>query len=259
MSEKCVVLLAGSGPSTRAVYHALRQNLGSVRIEVILERPVGRMRILRRRARRLGVRRALGQMLFASTVVPALAVLSRERVAAVTRDHRLNENPIPEPVHRVTSANSYEARELLRTLAPDVVVVNGTRILQRETLAAVPVPFLNMHAGITPAYRGVHGGYWALVEGRPELVGTTVHRLDEGIDTGPVIAQAFFGVSPADCFCTYPYLHTAAGLPLLLAAVKAALDGDLKSRGTEPGAPSVLRYHPTLWEYLRNRFSAGVR
>ena len=45
------------------------------------------------------------------------------------------------------------------------MVVNGTRILSRRMLESIDAVFLNMHVGITPKYRGVHGGYWALANG----------------------------------------------------------------------------------------------
>jgi methionyl-tRNA formyltransferase len=112
------------------------------------------------------------------------------------------------------------------------------------------VPFINMHAGVTPAYRGVHGGYWALAEGRPDLAGTTIHLVDEGIDTGDVIRQVTFAPSDADNFATYPYLHTAAGLPALLDAVDSILCGDGPARCAPKSQHSRLRYHPTLWSYL---------
>jgi methionyl-tRNA formyltransferase len=116
----------------------------------------------------------------------------------------------------------------------------------------VGAPFINLHAGITPLYRGVHGGYWALAEGRPELAGTTVHLVDDGIDTGAVLAQACFRAGPADSFATYPYLHLAAGLPHLLDAVAAALRGALRPQ-PHPALPSRLRTHPTFWQYARMR------
>jgi folate-dependent phosphoribosylglycinamide formyltransferase PurN len=260
MSDPGVVLLAAPGPSTNIVYHALRERLPpDVRLDVILEEPVSRMLLLKRRAQRLGLLTVLGHVSFIVGTVPLLRALDRRRVEAIKAEHRLNDSPIEVPVHHVRSANSAEARMLLQGLSPSVVVVNGTRILSRETLGSTAAPFINMHAGITPAYRGVHGGYWALAEGRPDLVGTTVHRVDEGIDTGMIIAQAFFPVTPEDSFWTYPYLHTAAGIPLLVDAIRAALGGDLPSRSTDPTLPSTLRYHPTLWGYLRNRFMLGVR
>ena len=260
MPDRSVVVLAGDGPSTRIVYHALREQLpGQVRLDVILEEPVARSLLLKRRVKRLGLFPVVGQVMFMATAVPLLRSGAGRRLNAIKAEHGLNDSPIPVPVHRVDSANSAEARALLHSLSPSVVVVNGTRILGKETLAAAPAPFINMHAGITPTYRGVHGGYWALAEGRPDLVGTTVHRVDEGIDTGTIIDQVFFRVTPEDSFWTYPYLHTAAGIPLLVRAVEAALNGEIPSRIPDPALASKLRYHPTLWEYVANRLRRGVR
>jgi len=64
------------------------------------------------------------------------------------------------------------------------------------------------------AIGGVHGCYRALAEGDADSVGATIHLLDEGIDTGPIIAQRRFAVTHEDSFVTYPYLHAAATLPL---------------------------------------------
>ena len=260
-AARTVVLLAGDGPSTRIVYHALRAGLPpDVRLEAIVEASVPRAQLLKRRVKRLGVAAVAGQLLFMAGVVPLLRRAGRRRVAEILRSHGLRDEPLPPTAHRVPSANAEAARALLRSLAPAVVVVNGTRILGRETLAAAPVPFVNMHAGITPAYRGVHGGFWALAEGRPDLVGTTVHRVDEGIDTGTIVEQAYFAVTPADSFWTYPYLHTAAGIPALLRAVCAVLDdGVLPAVPHDAALPSVLRYHPTVWTYLAARVRRGVR
>jgi methionyl-tRNA formyltransferase len=161
----------------------------------------------------------------------------------------------------VTSVNARETWEALQFLRPEVVVVNGTRIITNETLLAWPVPFINIHAGITPQYRGVHGGYWALVEGRPDLVGTTVHLIDHGIDTGAILGQARFPVTEHDSFATYPYLHVAVGLPLVASAVADVLGG-AKPEPQPPldsSAPSVLRYHPTVWGYLIHRLADSVR
>ncbi|MCU0687084.1 MAG: formyl transferase [Polyangiaceae bacterium] len=246
-----VVLLAVEGPPTNVVFHALERAFGPV--EVVIEEKVPRWQLVRGRYRRLGLWPVLGQLAFLGAVQPALVRRSRARVREILAEAGLDEGPIdPARVQRVGSVNTPEARDRLRRLAPTVVVLNGTRIVGRETLRCVQAPFLNMHAGITPRYRGVHGGYWALVEGRPDLVGTTVHLVDEGIDTGRVVEQTFFRPGPRDSFATYPSLHLAAGLPALVRAVRRALEGTLE---TVPGPdePSRLRYHPTAWGYLRAR------
>jgi folate-dependent phosphoribosylglycinamide formyltransferase PurN len=246
-----VVLLGGDAESTRIVYHALAQRFPG--LAAVLEPPVPRRQLLARRARKLGLATVAGQLLFMGMVLPRLRWAGAARVNEICREHGLDRAPIPEDrVHRVPSVNTDAARATLRRLAPDVVVVNGTRIIGRQTLAAVGAPFINLHAGITPLYRGVHGGYWALAEGRPELAGSTVHLVDEGVDTGTVLAQACFAPAPADSFVTYPYLHLAVGVPLLADAVAAALAGDLRPR-PHPALPSRLRTHPTLWQYARTR------
>ena len=53
----------------------------------------------------------------------------------------------------------------------------------------MPCPVLNYHAGITPKYRGMNGGYWALATGDAGNFGATVHLVDAGVDTGGVLHQ----------------------------------------------------------------------
>jgi phosphoribosylglycinamide formyltransferase 1 len=251
-----VVLLCTDNPASRILFHHLQARFAGV--SVIQEDPVSSRALLRRRAKRLGRRRVAGQVLFRALVVPWLTVRGRRRVAEIKRTHGLDDRPL-ENVRRVDSMNDDATRDLLRQLRPAVTVVCGTRILDRTTLAALQGPVVNFHAGITPLYRGVHGGYWALVEGRPELVGSTVHRIDEGIDTGEVVAQTTFEVTGKDSFVTYPYLHVAAALAPVEEAVRRARAGeDLGAEPLRADLPSKLRTHPTLTEYLRHA-RAGVR
>lgn len=251
-----IVLLAGEDPSSNMVYHALVREFGGV--SVILEERGSRQELFRRRVKKLGIATALGQVLFVLLARPALRRSGARRIDAIKQDFGLDDSPIDGSVIRVPSVNSPEARQSLQRLDPRVVVVNGTRIISPETLASTTAPFINMHAGITPLYRGVHGGYWALAEGRPDLAGTTVHLIDRGIDTGAVIAQATFSVIREDSFATYPYLHTAVGVPLLLDAIRQALGGQLAARKNPKKLPSALRTHPTLWGYLLRRITKGV-
>jgi folate-dependent phosphoribosylglycinamide formyltransferase PurN len=199
-----------------------------------------------------------GQALFSALLAPVLRRKGAARIASIKRVYNLDDRPITARVTRVATVNSRGAQDALRGLAPKVVVVNGTRIISRETLACVSAPFLNTHTGITPQFRGSHGGYWALATARPELVGTTVHVVDEGVDTGGIVAQAKFAVTGADSIATYPYLHIAAGLPLLLDAVRGALTGTLRSQAS-PAPREALYYQPTLWGYVATCVRRGVR
>lgn len=240
-----VVLLATPARSTNAIYNWLAKRL---EVHVLLERPESRSKLLRRRVRRLGVRRVAGQLAFLAYDRLFLRPRSRRRIQEILDEARLDTRPPPaEAITRVQSANSQAAREALERLAPQVVVVHGTRIVSAATLASVDAPFLNIHAGLTPKYRGVHGGYWALVHGDP--CGVTVHRVDQGVDTGAVLAQCIVKVGPKDNFRTLPWLQLVAALPDLQAVLQ-----DPRGDSIEPVLPgSRVWTHPTLIEYLRHR------
>ncbi len=49
---------------------------------------------------------------------------------------------------------------------------------------------INIHAGISPHYRGTDCNFWALYDNRPHLVGSTIHLLSEGLDNGPILYHA---------------------------------------------------------------------
>jgi folate-dependent phosphoribosylglycinamide formyltransferase PurN len=250
-------MLAGHGDSTNIVYHALARDF---RVErVLLEDAPARMAFLKRRAKKLGVRKVLGQLAFRAVLVPALQRRARARIDEIARDYDLRRDEPPAAVvQRVSSVNDDETIEALRALAPAVVVVNGTRIISDRVLKAVPSRFINIHTGVTPLYRGVHGGYWALVDGKPRACGVTVHLVDEGIDTGGILAQALIEPTAADSFVTYPYLQVAAALAPLAQCVRQVLEGRVEVVAAPPG-PSRLFSHPTAYEYLRNLIATGVK
>lgn len=170
----------------------------------------------------------------------------------------LDDSPIDDAmVMRVRSVNAPSVVEELRRLAATVVVVNGTGLLAPGVLEATRAPFINLHTGITPLYRGVHGGYWALAVGDAPNFGVTVHVIDRGIDTGAILYQERIRPTARDTFTTYPLLQLAAGLPLLHAAIRDAARADLHA-AVPPQGRSRLWTHPTLWEYVWFRVTRGV-
>lgn len=256
-----VVLLGDRSAATASVAHALEAHLGGrASLTVFVEESPSRLGLARRRARRLGWWKVTGQMAFVGVVMPLLHWRGRRRVLQIARDHDLDLTPVRNPI-LVGAVNDEGTIALLGQASPTVVVVHGTRIISRAVLGAIGVPVLNVHAGVTPRYRGVHGGYWALREGRPDLAGSTVHLVDPGVDTGGILAQATFAPHGADSIATYPFLHLACAIPLLLGQVDAVLAGGCpETVAPLPGAEhSQLRWHPTAWDYLVARRRAGVR
>src|SRR6266545_248142 len=89
------------------------------------------------------------------------------------------------------SRREYEA-EILRILEeaePDLVCLAGyMRILSPEFVARYRGRILNIHPALLPKFRGLHPQRRALEAGETES-GCTVHFVDEGTDTGPVLLQ----------------------------------------------------------------------
>jgi phosphoribosylglycinamide formyltransferase-1 len=85
----------------------------------------------------------------------------------------------------------------LALLAPDLVVCAGwMKILGPAALASGPA-FVNTHPALLPAFPGAHAVRDALAYG-VKVSGATVHFVDAGVDTGPVIAQVAVPVEPGD-------------------------------------------------------------
>lgn len=250
-----VVMLCGDGPSSWFMYNALASEVEV--LAVVVERKPSARGMIRYRVRQLGWFTVIGQLAFIA-FNRLLARLQRRRSDELILRYGLQAALPPADItHRVDSVNSTAVRRLLKKLDPDAVVVNGTRIVSRKVIDCIRRPFLNTHAGITPRYRGVHGGYWALVHDDAEHCGVTVHLVDAGVDTGGVLYQQQIHVEDSDGFNTYPLHQLAAGIPLMKQALRDVVDGHLTSR--DGVGPSRLWYHPTLGQYLRYRFSRPVK
>ena len=253
-SASRIVLLTSGGPMATCVANALARRFGT--ITVLQEEPEPKWRILRRRARLLGITAALGQAV-CGVVLKLRARKMRSRIGTIMTAYGLD--PIPAvgiDIRHIGSVNAKSCRDALRELNPDVVAVYGTRIIRRETLRAVAAPFINYHAGINPKYRGQHPGYWALVNGDPDHAGVTIHLVDEGVDTGAVLYQARVAFTPEDDITTYQWLQMAHALPLFAAAIEDALAQRLTPKRID--LPSRQWFPPTLWAYAWNGVTRGV-
>lgn len=251
-----IVLLAGKWETTPIVYHFLKRNFQVDAI--IIEDAVPRKEFLKRRLRKLGWVTVSGQVLFQVLIAKPLTQFSKKRIAEIKQQYRLNDEAIPEQqIHKVNSVNNDTCLQVLQSMQPDLVIVHGTRIISKKILHASDATFLNIHAGITPRYRGSHGAYWALANNDKENCGVTVHLVDAGIDTGNVLAQTKIPFTEKDNFTTYPYLQLAEGLQLLKDVIQKLERGEKPSVKNE--LDSALWHHPTLWSYLWKRILKGVK
>lgn len=250
MHHKKIVFLASDCESSRWVYNALIKKFALE--AAIIETPVSKKILFKGRLKKIGFVKVCGQVLFSVLLAPVLRRKAAQRKAALVQQYDLTGTGFNNSnTHYVSSVNDAAAIALLQQLQPDIVVVNGTRIISRKVLQCIPALFINMHVGITPLYRGSHGGYWALYNNDINNFGTTIHLVDAGVDTGKILAQAFVTPAKEDNFTTYPVLQTAVGIPVLLDVLKAANENAIEGYSkTEKGK---LYYQPTIWQYWMNQ------
>ena len=87
---------------------------------------------------------------------------------------------------------------LVREDRADLVALCGfMRILSAGFLDGVSAPVLNVHPSLLPAFRGRNAQRQAIEAGVP-VTGVTVHYVDSGIDTGPILLQAPLDILPGD-------------------------------------------------------------
>lgn len=251
-----IVMLSGHAVSSRLMYNGLSDEIEIMK--VIREQAIPMKKIMKNRAHKLGWFNVGGQIAFGLLLLPIIRTFSKHRKKEVMRELQLNDEKIPEEkLIDVSSVNSQECIHILKQINPDVVIVNGCRIISHKVLSAVDSVFINTHEGITPRYRGIHGAYWALANGDKENCGVTVHLVDKGVDTGGILYQSLIEPSKNDNFTTYPLHQTAAGIPLMKKAISDVATGNLKI--IEPQLESRIWYHPMLSQYLWNYFVKGVK
>lgn len=254
-SEGPILVMASAGLIPTILVNALAEAFPG-RVTLMEEASIGPFALARRRARHLGWPTAAGQL--ATAIVSRLTKrFTRRRIDAILAayGHRSNRDPSV-AVIAVSSINCEAARAEIARLRPAAVLTIACRLLSKETLAVIPCPVVNFHAGINPAYRGQMGAYWALAEGDPTNFGATLHLVDPGIDTGESLHEIRVEPDRADTMATYPLLLTAAGAKPTVEAIREALTGQLKPY--RPAGPSHLRYPPTVWRWLWTGLRRGV-
>jgi methionyl-tRNA formyltransferase len=91
-----------------------------------------------------------------------------------------------------------ESVAAIREMEPDVIVVAAYgQILPPEILTLPKYGCVNIHASLLPAYRGAAPINWAIINGEART-GITIMQMDEGMDTGGILAQESIPIGPND-------------------------------------------------------------
>lgn len=189
------------------------------------------------------------RIVFAGTpqaAVPSLESLlasSHEVAAVVTRpDARAGRGRSlrPSPVREVAQAHDLQVatprhprdadfQDWLRAVAPDACPVVAYGALVPKTVLDIPTyGWINLHFSLLPAWRGAAPVQHAVMHG-DEVTGATTFRLDEGMDTGPVLGTMTETVRPRDTAGELLDRLATAGAGLLVATLDALEQGTLSA------------------------------
>lgn len=128
---------------------------------------------------------------------------------------------------------------VLREAGVDLVVLAGfMRILKSDFLRAFPQRVLNIHPALLPAFPGLEAWRQALDYG-VKVTGCTVHLVDEGIDTGPILVQKAVPVLDTDTAATLHERIQEAEREAYPVAIDAVLRGAVRVQGRRACAVAV--------------------
>lgn len=132
------------------------------------------------------------------------------------------------PVFQPAKLRTPPFSEELRKLSPDVCVVTAYgKILPKDVLEVATHGSVNVHASLLPRFRGAAPIQWAIAHGDAET-GVALMRMDEGLDTGPVIAVKRLPIESEDTSAVLHEKLSKLGGEVLREALPAYLRGERK-------------------------------
>jgi folate-dependent phosphoribosylglycinamide formyltransferase PurN len=137
------------------------------------------------------------------------------------------------PVATCSDQNSARAVAQLKQWSPDLAIFTGGNILRDQVLNVPRLGILNAHLALLPEIRGMSSPEWSLLCRVP--LGITIHFMDSGVDTGPILLRREFLADGCDSLSDLRNKLIAEGIELIAEAV-AGLD-----RGTISAVLQAVR------------------
>lgn len=137
------------------------------------------------------------------------------------------------PVYQPVKIREPENMEILKELAPEVIVVVAFgQIIPRAILELPKYGCINVHASLLPKYRGAAPIQWAVIDGE-ETSGVTIMQMDEGLDTGDMLLKGEIALDPQETGGSLFDRLSALGARLLVEAL-AQIEAGTIAREKQP-------------------------
>lgn len=144
----------------------------------------------------------------------------------------------------------------------DTLLIYGTNLITEPLLSRFAGRMVNMHLGLSPYYRGTATNFYPLLNEEPQYVGATIHFIDAGIDSGPILAHARPEITEDDRPHTIGCKAIQAGIDKLIEVLPQWDQGLRKPvpQWNVPNARLYLRkdYQPKHTVELYEKIEAGL-
>jgi len=133
------------------------------------------------------------------------------------------------PFLQAPDHNAPAALDLLRRAAPDLIAFTGGGMIRKDLLSIPRIGVMNCHAGLLPHYRGMDVVEWPAAENRlnDPGIGLTLHLMDTGLDTGPILKQKRLDLRPGDTFASIRSRIPQGLVTLMLEGIRGLRDGGI--------------------------------
>lgn len=161
------------------------------------------------------------------------------------------------PTLETDSANDGASVRRLAEARPDLILVFGTGRLSPEVIRIGPEAILNLHGGDPEEYRGLDTHLWAIYHGDFSGLVTTLHRVNEGLDDGDIVAQEAVPVARGMRLHELRRWNTEVCVRLARAPIQALAEGrGLPSRRQQRRGRYYSAMPAVLKEICRTRFES---
>lgn len=153
---------------------------------------------------------------------------------------------------QVPDHNAPAALAALRAAAPDVIAFTGGGMIRKDLLAVPRLGILNCHAGLLPRYRGMDVVEWPAAERRLDNpgIGLTLHFMDSGLDTGPILLRKPLDLRQGNSFESIRRRIPQELVTLMLEGIRGLRDGSIRAVPQELNAGrQYYVMHPRIRTY----------
>jgi hypothetical protein len=170
-------------------------------------------------------------------------------------------------VDRVPTPRSPASLQALAAGQPDLCLLAQSGILPARLLTVPRYGTLNVHTALLPDYRGLDPIPWALYERSFDRLGATLHLVDAGVDTGPILEQRPYRWRGDETLGRLLWRMNETSLDLLVEACRQDWPGYAARAVPQPGGRRYYLMRPWLLPraqrnlalYLREGWEAGSR